>query len=134
MSDFYAEDIQVARELLAEFGETVTVERLRADGVVTDSDKPWRPETPDPGDVAAEDSFEAYAAFVPVQSGQSARELTYQYDVYIQPVNRDNEVINNCRIVRPNGKVYAILNAPALEIKSGQIVLYTCEVNQWPGR
>lgn len=134
MTDFYAEDIQFTREILAEFGELVTVERLRQDGDVTDPDKPWRPDTPDPDNVAPSDSFEAYAAKIPVQSRQSARDLTHQYDIYLQPLNRENVVDNNCRIVLQNGEVYEIVNTPKLELKTGQLVLYTCEVNKWPGQ
>lgn len=131
MTDFYAEDIAIARELLIEFGDTVTIERLRSDGDVPDASKPWRQnaptETPE-----AEDAFEAFGVLLPVESRRVERELAHQYNGYFQPKNSAKVIDNQCRIVTPDDRVYEIIAAKRLEPKAGQLILYICEVNEWP--
>lgn len=131
MSDFYAEDIAFTAELLSEFGETVLIERLRSDGEVTDASKPWRVAKPvdEPDDA---DSFEALGAILPVESRRVTRDLSHQYEAYIQPKEQSRVLDNQCRVVAQNDRVYEIVSARRLEPKAGQLVLYICELKEWP--
>jgi hypothetical protein len=126
----YAEDIETAVELLEEFGAPISVDRLRAGVAVTGA--PWLAELPEPlePEEADANSFDA----IGVIFGRSGREpqATYDAKAYLRPRDAANLITNRCRLTDAGGKVWRVLSADLLSPDATSVVLYTCELEQWP--
>lgn len=124
----YTEEVDSAYEDIAEAGGLITIIGNRTTAPA-DPDLPWQ------GSEEEDDNETPHVAvFFPLKDsllGQSAN--PFAESCLIPAKGLDFEVKTGLMIRKENGEVLVVVNVIALRPNGVQPILYTCEVNTWPG-
>lgn len=125
----YSEAAQRAYDTIKRKGGPVKIVGATLDDVPTNPNLPWEGSTtPRP------DGFDHYAVFLPLASSLANRDANpFAESAIIAAFGLPFPIESGVNIQKLDGTFVSVVNVIALGPAGDEVIIYTCEVNTWPG-
>lgn len=125
----YEEEKQSAYDDIAEAGGKIWIIDPSIRPQPTDPDKPWLG-SDDPLDAG----FEHVGLFVPLSENVSTVDTNpFAQSILIPALKLTAPIKQGTVIKKASGELLSVVNLIVLDVTGSDPIMYTCEVNTWPG-
>lgn len=125
----YEEEKQGAYDDIKEAGGKIWIIDPSVRPAPADPDKPWLG-----SDDPLDDGFEHVGLFVPLSENVSTVDTNpFAESILIPALNLPERIKQGTVIRKESGELLSVVNLITLDLTGSDPIMFTCEVNTWPG-